>query len=210
MKALNLGRNLNPITSAGLAMSMALAVLIGGTGQAAAGGYMEFTKEHPRAEPRDDMATVYVMRPTSGAAGVKSFFFMDHEPLGVNRGSSYFFFHAEPGKHVFWSKSENVDAVELEVEAGRTYYLKQGVRPGFFRARTKLLVLDETGGEKALKKCKKHGTITGKGIEKGRQLAEAHMDSAMKDVERQTREAERKTAREAQESAAAEDASSEG
>jgi hypothetical protein len=73
---------------------------------------------------------------------------IDDEILGINKGESYFFAYVAPGKHVFWSKSENVDALELTVEAGKTYYIQQHVRMGGFRARTKLEVLDEAEGTK--------------------------------------------------------------
>ena len=123
------------------ALCAALALLALASAPAAAGGtdprdgkdeenLVAFSKEHPLGEPKPDKALIYVVRPTSAGFAVKSWFFSDDQALGVNRGSSYFFADVEPGKHVFWSKSENVDAVELEVEAGQTYYLQQHVKIG--------------------------------------------------------------------------------
>ena len=100
------------------ALSASFLVLsVSGAGGARAADYIEFTKEHPLAEA--DRALIYVVRPTSIGAAIKSFFMCDEEILGINRGNSYFFAHVEPGRHVFWSKSENVDALELEIEAGK-------------------------------------------------------------------------------------------
>lgn len=152
------------------------------------GAYVQFSKEHPLGEARSDGALVYVLRPTSIGFAIKSFFLCDDEILGINKGSSYFFAHVAPGKHVFWSKSENVDALELEVEAGKTYYIQQHVRMGGFRARTKLEVLDETEGRKALEKCGRHAMMTPKGIEKGKEIAREHKEATRKDLERRAKE----------------------
>jgi hypothetical protein len=153
--------------------------------------YVQFTKQHPLGEVNPDKALIYVVRPTSAAFGIKSFFLCDDEILGINRGKSYFFAHVEPGKHVFWSKSENVDALELEVKAGKTYYIQQRIRMGAFRARTKLEVLDEADGEKALMKCKKHGTLTARGREKGAEIVRDHKKDTQEDLDRRAKEAQK-------------------
>lgn len=177
-----------------------LAVAAGGTGTLAA-DYVEFTKkEHPLGEVQADKALIYVVRPTSIGSAVKSFFLCDEEILGINRGKSYFFAHVDPGRHVLWSKSENVDALELEVEAGRTYYIQQHVRMGGFRARTELELLDEVRGEEALAKCKKYGTMTDKGREKGAEIARDHLKDTQEDLDRRAAEAEKESAKADQQS----------
>ena len=153
-------------------------------------GYVQFTKDHPLGAPEEGKALVYVVRPTSAGFAVNSFFLIDDAIAGINKGSSYFFTYVDPGKHVFWSKSENVDALELDVEAGRTYYIQQHVRVGGFRARTKLEVLEAAAGEKALAKCAKHGTMTAKGQEKGAEIVAEHKEATAKDLERRKREAQ--------------------
>jgi hypothetical protein len=154
--------------------------------------YVVFTKDHPLPEPEPGRALIFVVRPTSLGAAIKSFFFMDDEVLGVNRGSSYFFAQVPPGQHVFWSKSENVDALELQVEAGKIYYIQQHVQMGGFRARTRLEVLAEAAGKEALAKCKKHGTLTEKGRAKGREHVAEHKADTQEDLDRRTREAQEK------------------
>jgi hypothetical protein len=177
----------------GISVILVLALAIGFSGNfsMAGEGYVQFTKEHPLGAAMPDKALIYVVRPTSAAAGVKSFFLCDDEILGINRGKSYFFAHVEAGKHVFWSKSENVDALELEVEAGKTYYIQQQVQVGVFRARTKLTVLDEADGEKALMKCKKHGTLTAKGREKGAEIVRDHKKDTQEDLDRRAKKEEK-------------------
>ena len=152
-------------------------------------GYVNFTKDHSMGEVRSDKALVYVVRPTSIGFAIKSFFLCDDEILGINRGSSYFFAYLDPGKHVLWSKSENVDALELDVEGGKTYYIQQHVRMGGFRARTKLEVLDETEGKEAVSKCAKYGTLTDRGREKGKEIAREHRKDTQEDLDRRARQA---------------------
>lgn len=154
-------------------------------------GYVEFSKERALGEVDPDKALIYVLRPTSMGFAIKSWFLCDDEVLGVNRGSSYFFAYVEPGKHVFWSKSENVDALELEVEAGKTYYIQQRVRMGGLKARTKLEVLDEAEGEKRLAKCAKHGVLTENGRNRGTEIAAEFKDRTEKDLERREKKAKK-------------------
>ncbi|MBZ5640977.1 MAG: DUF2846 domain-containing protein [Acidobacteriia bacterium] len=151
------------------------------------GGYVRFEDERPMGEVQPDKALVYVVRPAMVGFAIKSFFLCDDEILGINKGHSYFFSQVAPGKHVFWSKSENVDALELEVSAGKTYYIQQHVQMGGFRARTKLEVLGEAEGKTALDKCKKHAVMTAQGIEKGKEIARDHLKDTQEDLDRRAR-----------------------
>ena len=175
------------------ALLLILTAVAGGSGARAA-DYVEFSKEHPLAEAQADKALIYVVRPTSVGAAIKSFFFSDEEVLGINRGNSYFFARVDPGRHVFWSKSENVDALELDVQAGGTYYIQQHVQMGGFRARTRLEVLDEARGREALAECKKHGTLTGEGREKGAEIVRDHLQDTREDLDRRAAEAAQEAA----------------
>jgi hypothetical protein len=155
------------------------------------GGLVEFRKDHPLGQVVPDKALVYFVRPTSMAFAIKSWMFCDDDVLGANKGSSYFFAHVEPGKHVFWSKSENVDALELEVEAGRTYYVQQHMRMGGMKAHTKLEVLAEADGVERLAKCAKHGVLTDKGLERGAEIAAAYKGRTVEDLARRAGEGQK-------------------
>lgn len=180
-------------------VALALAAAAGSAGQPAAAekdekdkeGLVNFTKDHPLGEIRPDRALVYVVRPTSMGFAVKSFFFCDDAVEGINQGSSYFYFYAAPGRRLFWSKSENVDALEQEVEAGKTYYVQQHVRMGGFRARTEIEVLDEESGKKALAECSKHGSLTAAGQAKGAELVVEHKKDTREDLDRRAKEQEK-------------------
>ena len=149
-----------------------------------------FSKERVSPEPMDGKALVVVVRPAKMGYAVKSFFLMDDAPLGINKGSSYFFTHVDPGAHVFWSKSENVDALELAVEAGKTYYIQQKVQIGGLKARTKLEVLTEEQGRAALEKCSRHATMTERGRQRATEIAAEYRDKTREDLERRARKAE--------------------
>jgi len=152
-------------------------------------GYVQIEEQLPKGEVAPDKALVYVVRPASVGFAIKSFFLCDDEILGINKGRCYFFAQVAPGKHLFWSKSENVDALELTVEAGKTYYIKQGIQMGAFRARTKVEVLDEAEGQAALGKCKHHTTMTAKGVEKGKEIAREHKADTQEDIDRRAKKA---------------------
>lgn len=151
--------------------------------------YVTFSDAHPLGVLKDGQALLYVLRPTSVGFAIKSFFFVDDAIIGINRGSSYFFTDVTPGKHVLWSKSENVDAIEATFEAGKVYYLQQRVQMGGFRARTKLEMLGEPEGKETLGKCKKHGTLGPAGIAKGKEYAATLKANVQEDLDRHAREA---------------------
>jgi hypothetical protein len=110
-------------------------------------------KQHPVPEPPADKALIFVIRPTMWGNKVQTKLAVDGEWMGVNRGDNYFFFTLDPGEHYFCSDSENRSLVTLKVEAGKTYYLQQKIKMGMWKARNKLVVLDEAEGKKGLAEC---------------------------------------------------------
>ena len=110
-------------------------------------------KQHPVPEAPADKALVFVIRPTLWGNKIQTKLAVDGQWKGVNRGNNYFFFTLDPGEHYFCSDSENRSVLALNVEAGKTYYLQQKIRVGFWKARNKLAVLDEAEGKKGLADC---------------------------------------------------------
>ena len=151
--------------------------------------YVVFTNDHPLGTVKPGQALLYVVRPTHVGFAIKSFFFVNDTISGINRGSSYFFLDIPPGKHVLWSKSENVDALEMTFEAGKTYYLQQQVQLGWGRARTKLEVLEGEKGPEALAKCSKHGVMKEAGVKLGQEYAATLKTNVQEDLDRRAREA---------------------
>ncbi|HLW83017.1 MAG TPA: DUF2846 domain-containing protein [Candidatus Acidoferrales bacterium] len=100
-------------------------------------------------------ALVYVVRPTHFGAAIQTKLSMDGKWMGVNMANSYFVFLADPGEHKFCSQSENASRLSLTLEAGKTYFLQQHIRSGFFKAENELTQLDDKHGHEALDKCKR-------------------------------------------------------
>lgn len=98
---------------------------------------------------------VYFIRAAGTAGAVRSWAFVDNKFVGLNKGKGYFFTYVTPGKHLFWSKMENVHAGYMKVEAGKIYYLKQKITPGFIRAGVQLVPLEEEKAKKYLAKYKR-------------------------------------------------------
>ena len=113
--------------------------------------------QHPTPEAPSDKAMIYVMRPTMIGFKIDSKLAVDGQWMGVNRGKTvqiavvhHMRITLEPGEHFFCSESENQSYLALTVEAGKTYYLQQKVKAGIWKARTELVVMDETTGKKKL------------------------------------------------------------
>jgi hypothetical protein len=110
-------------------------------------------KQHPVPEAPPDKALIFVIRPTMWGNKIQTKLAVDGQWMGVNRGNNYFFFTLDPGEHYFCSDSENRSLLTLNVEAGKTYYLQQKIKMGMWKARNKLVVLDEAEGKKGLEEC---------------------------------------------------------
>jgi hypothetical protein len=92
----------------------------------------------PRAEP--DKSLIVVLRQDEGRHGVKRSyntpFTVDGKYVGVNQGGTYFFTTVTAGQHVLCSAyldrvpSADLNASKLQItmQPGKTYYLKQSPR----------------------------------------------------------------------------------
>lgn len=149
------------------------------TGLAGAGEIIEIHKGGQLGEPTSDQALVYFLRPSMLGKAVKTWAFVDDQVVGATKGKTCTFGHVSPGTHVFWAKAENVSAVEMEVAAGKTYYLKQAARMGGLKARVKLIPLDEGEGRETLGKCKKTTTLTAAGEERATELIGEYHERAL-------------------------------
>lgn len=160
--------------------ALALFAALAATSAVHAGKYSSEVEPPTRAESRSDTAAVYFLRTTSMGGLIYFWTFADEQFLGVTRSKSYFTAQLPPGEHVLWAKAENVAAVKLTVEAGRTYYVNERVVPGFGKARVRLEVVDAAEGEKALKKIKRQLVATDEAKAKAPELAKRLVSLARK------------------------------
>lgn len=102
---------------------------------------------------KTDQALVYILRPAT-TWPTKIWAFADERFLGVTTSDTYTFAYISPGEHVFWSKAENVNAIRMNVEVGKIYYIQQHVQPGMWKMAVELEVLDEARAKELFKQCK--------------------------------------------------------
>ena len=103
--------------------------------------------------PTESEALVYVFRPASVGAGVKTWTFADDQFLGVSRAKGFYYGLVPAGAHVVWAKAENTSGLEVDLQPDQTYYFKTAIKMGWGKARVKLIQIDEAEAQKYLKKC---------------------------------------------------------
>jgi len=78
----------------------------------------------PTSEAKPDKASVYIVRPSNVGGAIRIWAFADDTLLGMTKRKTYTHAYFDPGTYLFWSRAENVSAIEHTVEAGRTYYTR--------------------------------------------------------------------------------------
>ena len=152
---------------AGYLTMLLLSLAVTGSALAKQEPYLIEHKVEQWGEQRADKALVYIVRPATIGFAIKMWAFADREFLGVTKGKNYTYAHLAPGEHVFWSKAENVNAIRMYVDAGKTYYIQQHVRFGAWKASVELEILEEAEAKKLFEKCK-YVTFTDRATAKAR------------------------------------------
>jgi hypothetical protein len=116
-----------------IAKWMLLALLVGFVGCTGSSQYMQ---PAPAIQgPSPGKALIYFMRP-SGMGFAINFQIWDSDHfIGLSQAKSYFGYECSPGKHLFVGFAENKQGLEVDLEAGKTYYALTQVRMGGWRAR---------------------------------------------------------------------------
>ncbi len=89
-----------------------------------------------------DKAVVYFTRTSSLGLAINFSYFDSTKLIGVFNGPKYIRYECEPGRHLFWAKSENRDFIEAEVEAGKIYFIEAFVNMGAIKAGVDLQPVD--------------------------------------------------------------------
>ena len=87
-------------------------------------------------------AVVYFVRPKSMGALINFTYFDGENAIGKFNGQKYMRYECEPGKHLFWARSENKDFLEAELESGKMYMIEALPRMGGVKAAVKLKPVD--------------------------------------------------------------------
>ncbi len=104
----------------------------------ACGGIHMIRKDvKPPLVVKSNKAVLVIMRTTSyyGDTDIKNY--LDGKYIGGTKESSYFMTEVKPGPHYVTADGGNKDTVRMNFEAGRIYFLRQGVFPGPFRSMTR-------------------------------------------------------------------------
>jgi len=91
-----------------------------------------------------DKAQIVFFRPSKFAGSAFGFKVREGEnELGKLRSGKYFVALVEPGRHQYVVHSEVKDVLDLEVEAGETYYVQASMNMGILSGRPNLAPSDE-------------------------------------------------------------------
>jgi hypothetical protein len=74
-----------------------------------------------------------------------------NEPIGALKSGTVLRRDVEPGTHTFWSQAISKDSIAIDVEAGKTYYIRGVVMMGLVAGRPTLSVATEEEALAAIK-----------------------------------------------------------
>ena len=129
-------------------------------------------------EVPEGLALIYFYRPQANVGINVIPVFIDEQFVGITKGNTYVFATVEPGKHVLWAKSFNTAAIEVEVEAGRTYYVRiREAAAMFSKSRARLALPDATKAATRIRRCA-YVLPTPAGEARGAELISTHWQKA--------------------------------
>jgi hypothetical protein len=103
---------------------------------------------------KTETAGVYIIRSETAASLMNMQVEVDGKPVAKIAAQSFIYTELAPGKHAITSKAENADTLEINVEAGKLYYVMQDTKPGNFYVRVKQRLAEETEGQEGVKLSK--------------------------------------------------------
>lgn len=125
-------------------------------------GVLSFTKTTAPAEAapaEKEMATVYIYRVGQfGAAAANWSIWADETKICKLSNNKFIAHQVKPGKHVYSARVGGVGIlkketeIELETEAGGTYYIACNVKTSFTRARLELIEVTKSTATKQMAK----------------------------------------------------------
>lgn len=147
---------INKTRSAALAatVSVAVSALLLGACASVPPGLDKQEAELKAFAPKTESAGVYIIRSDTAASFLNMQVEVDGKPIAKVATQSFVYTELAPGKHALTSKAENTDTLELEVEAGKLYYVMQDTKPGTLYVRVKQRLVEEGEGQQSVKLSK--------------------------------------------------------
>lgn len=93
-------------------------------------------EQPPKLEAKKDKALLVILRDTYFGGAIVFWNYLDDQFIGETKGNSYFITDVEPGQHYVVVETENTCVADLTFEAGKRYFLREGIVVGWWRART--------------------------------------------------------------------------
>ena len=138
---------------------LSIGVLVFGSGCASTQQFAPFPDQSKSVED-PSKARIYVVRPTSFAAGIPMKVSDGKTLIGKTGPHGYLCWERNPGDMEVISKAENTARLPLKVEKNKVYYIGQHVRMGILFARNKLSKLAESDGKAKVKECRPPKLVT--------------------------------------------------
>ena len=105
-------------------------------------------------KPSEGKSVVYFLRTSNLGAAINFKYFVDEEYLGKFAGKNYARYELEPGKHLLWAKSENLDFMQADLKENAIYLVHVKPKMGGLKAAVRLEVID-VNDTKLFEKVKK-------------------------------------------------------
>ncbi|QOG02930.1 hypothetical protein [Flavobacterium sp. MDT1-60] len=90
-------------------------------------------------KPTEGKSVVYFVRSSAMGFLINFKYFDGEKYLGKFNYGKYLVYECEPGKHIFWSRSENTDFIEADLEAGKIYIVDSAAQMGAIKAGVELI-----------------------------------------------------------------------
>lgn len=99
------------------------------------------TAEIPPAP--DDKSVVYFVRWNNTGSLINFTFFDSTQVIGKFNGTKYLRYECEPGRHLFWARSENRSYIQANLEPGKIYVIDVIPTMGAIKAGVRLIPVND-------------------------------------------------------------------
>jgi len=103
--------------------------------------------------PPEDKALVFVIRRSTNAKLMKVTLECNGKYIGTTKGKQFIYLILDPGSYTFVTKAKNKSCLQLDLEAGHSYFISEKINAWGIGVLTELELMEETTGRKKLKKC---------------------------------------------------------
>jgi hypothetical protein len=93
-------------------------------------------EQPPELVAKEDKALLVILRDTYFGGAIVFWNYLDDKFIGETKGNTYFITDVDPGQHYVVVETENTCVADLTFEAGKRYFLREGITVGWWRART--------------------------------------------------------------------------